>query len=109
MDEIFDELVRLGVGEVKIEYSGSGDEGFINDVTATGLGGDSDLEISVGDLHGSLENWAYGVLEEHHPGWEINEGSDGNIVLNVSTRKATLNYNENIVAQRSETQELSVD
>jgi hypothetical protein len=43
-------------------------------------------------LKNAIEVWAYDLLEEHHPGWEIDAGSDGQIIIDVKRRRATVNH-----------------
>lgn len=82
-------LARMGVTNVVIEYSGSNDEGWINDVIAEGL--PDGVELS-GDLEDTLKDTAYELLERHHGGWEINEGSVGQILVDVQARKGTIHH-----------------
>lgn len=91
-------LAEAGLAFIRIEYSGSNDEGWINSIYAVS-GPESeerleDVELADG-LYRQLENDAYGVLEQHHAGWEINEGSEGHFLLDVKARKAMLHHGEN--------------
>lgn len=86
----YDELAAAGIETVVIEYSGSNDEGYINEITAT-----PEDAVDYGtDLYRELESLAYDVLSSRHGGWEINEGSDGTITINVKERKAVLKHGE---------------
>lgn len=107
MNEICEELLGLGIGDVHIEYNGASDEGWIGEITAKALQGSAELAIPTG-INDQIERWAYDVLENYHPGWEINEGSDGRIALNVSAKTASLSHNENLVTQKNETTDFSV-
>lgn len=103
MDEILAELARFGVVDLTIGYGGGGDEGYIHEMTTT------PYPLAVPDeMARELEEWAYSVLENHHPGWEINEGSDGHILINVAERKATLNHNENVITQTTTSVEVKI-
>jgi hypothetical protein len=77
---------------VVIEYHGSGDEGWIEDIhpepAIEGVAIDH-------DLYKELEMEAYNVLERHYAGWEINEGSQGHITIVVAERKAYLHHGTN--------------
>ena len=45
----------------------------------------------------AIENWCYDLLEQHFPGWEINEGSDGTIAIDVVKKTATLQHYEHFI------------
>lgn len=103
------ELKSLGIDRVRIEYSGAGDEGWINDIV--GLPRDSETprdEIPDG-IQQTLQNWAYDILSENYGGWEINEGSDGVIVIDIVSSKVTITHNENIVNQTTETTTFEIE
>ena len=85
----YNALARMGVTSLVIEYSGHNDEGWINDVIAEGL--PEGVELSP-DLRETLTNTAYDLLERHHGGWEINEGSNGQILVDVQARKGTIHH-----------------
>lgn len=87
----YNALARMGVTNVVIEYSGSNDEGWINDVIAEGL--PDGVELS-SELKEALENTAYGLLERHHAGWEINEGAIGQVFVDVQAKKGTIHHGE---------------
>lgn len=70
-------LSALGVTEVELTYNGSGDEGYINEVTFTPNMDEAEPFIS------PLNDWGYGLLERHYGGWEINEGSHGTITIRL--------------------------
>jgi hypothetical protein len=57
---------KHGVAKVEVEFDGYGDEG------STHMGTSHDPEVEA-----AAEDFAYFVLEEHFPGWEINDGSAG--------------------------------
>lgn len=78
--------------KVVIEYHGSGDEGYIEDIwTEPAIEG---IALS-DDLESDLEQIAYDILEQQCGGWEINEGSQGTITIDVKARKTVLNHGEN--------------
>ncbi len=69
------------------EYSGSGDSGEITQIWIS-PGGDD-----VGDLlEQAISDLAYDVLEAKQPGWEINEGSEGVVTIDIKTGKLTLSH-----------------
>jgi len=83
---LYDRLVRAGVAYVTITYHGSGDEGWIEDVSFDpSHSGDEDLETLLNDH-------AYAILERRYPGWEINEGSEGTITIDVVNQSTNLHH-----------------
>ncbi len=107
MSEIIEEMRRRKIATIRIEYSGSGDEGYFNDLVAISADG---MEAAVpNDLGQWLENWGYDVLSQYCGGWEINEGSDGTITLDATSGTATLDHNENFIKQRNEQHVFAVE
>lgn len=90
--------------KVLIEYSGSGDEGYINDITAgpaiEGLAIDT-------ELYQDLEDVAYDLLEENFGGWEINEGSAGTMTIDVKERKVSIHHGWTIETTEYEDKEIA--
>jgi hypothetical protein len=113
-EQVFRELDALGAKQATIVFDGSGDEGQIETIDALsesgsevdldqpcrlpqrtfGLGhvtwdsvarayvyADGDRPMTVREL---LDEWAYSILQEVRPGWEIDEGSSGQIAIHVS-------------------------
>jgi hypothetical protein len=84
-------LAAAGFNVVKVEYSGSGDEGWINDIVSV----DPELPEGMafpGGLYEKVERTAYEVLEANFGGWEINEGSYGVITIHVAEKRTTLDH-----------------
>lgn len=82
-------LARLPFKKYVITYSGSGDEGYVDDVS----GYIDDVEVGVGhDLERELEEVAYDILEKYYAGWEINEGSRGELTIDVAEQKTYLHH-----------------
>lgn len=78
--------------KIVITYSGSGDEGYIDDVSPVPSVEDFDISY---DLRRELEDEAHSILEKHYAGWEINEGSQGHITIDVAKRKVLLHHGTN--------------
>lgn len=74
--------------KITITYSGSGDEGYINEITPERMNG---VEIA-GDLHEMLESAAYDILSDHFGGWEINEGSHGHMTIDVGEQQVFIHH-----------------
>lgn len=82
-------LKGLGVTRVDVAYSGSGDEGFINEVILT--------PPVPGFNTSRLHNLLYDYLDPAHVGdWVNNEGGFGEISINLETGRVTgdVNFNE---------------
>lgn len=105
---ILNALKKNGVKSVEVQYSGSGDSGQIDDVSDVPDDQiemhDSSSRFSEGEwresvtlekrpLREAVEWLCYEVLEREHPGWEINEGSNGTLQFDVKEAKIHLTHN----------------
>jgi hypothetical protein len=118
-DPIYQALAELGICELHVSYSGSGDSGAISDVSAWDKDNNpitlpdtpvpvtlshTDFDFSTGNystavssvktmkLTEAVEQWCYDLLEEHYPGWEIDDGSDGTIVIDPHKRTGNIEH-----------------
>ncbi|MGO9984620.1 MAG: DUF6878 family protein [Rhodomicrobium sp.] len=118
-DPIYQALSELGVHKLLVNYSGSGDSGCIDDVEArnnedvvipfpdtpvsitlthtnydfgTGQYSTASKSVQTMPLKDAVEQWCYDLLEEHYPGWEINEGSSGAIVIDPENRAGRIDH-----------------
>lgn len=90
--EIFEDFLQRGVSEIICTYNGGGDSGYIdNDMSVDG----EREQIST-----SIEDRCYKALE-NFGGWEINEGSQGNIVFNLEDKTITVNHEWNTEEPRN--------
>ena len=125
--QLYGKLAKLGINSVLITYDGCGDSGCIESISA--LGADN-LEINLPErsvaidmveskfdyktkrfvsvnatrfvpIREAIENWCYDLLEQHFPGWEINDGSDGTIEIDVVKKTATLEHDDNVMRTNS--------
>lgn len=85
-------LAALGIETVRINYNGAGDEGWIDEITA-----EPDEDKLTNELEEEIKQAAYNVLEDQHAGWEINEGSQGHLTVNVRTGRTFLHHGENTI------------
>lgn len=106
-------LTTLGFTEVRIGYDGIGDEGGITDIEAfNAQGTPSSLpmwgreEAPLGKVADALENFAWKVLDEHHDGFEIDDGAFGTLTLNATTGKLTLERNDRFTSFETTTVEV---
>jgi hypothetical protein len=81
--ELRKRLRKHRVETVTAEYDGSGDSGQVGDPTFEPVGAFDGLATDVQHLF-------YELLEDLYGGWEINEGSFGQFVWNVSEDRITL-------------------
>ena len=69
-------MLETKVEQITCEYSGSGDDGSINDVDGRNISGE---EVKIPD---KIDDLLWDLIEELHSGFEINEGGGGTITLN---------------------------
>ena len=114
-----------GLDRVEVYYSGSGDDGCIEDVTF--FINDKSVEVldtpivNIGEwskfnytthtrekttelktLKDYVEDVVYDFLEAFHGGWEINEGQSGTVTLDAINKKINHSYNEIIENEKEE-------
>jgi hypothetical protein len=86
-EEVFDKIFKeYSVTKIVCTYNGGGDSGYI----------ESDMELG-GDTvptPSEIEDYCYTVLEDFG-GWEINEGSQGNITFNLKSKEYSINHQWN--------------
>ena len=107
---LFDTLAAAQVNTVIVTFDGYGDEGQIESIDASGDAGpvalpDVAIEIVASTRDGleledrampvaeAIEEIAYRLLRDAHPGWENNDGAYGEFTFNVAERTITLDHN----------------
>ncbi len=70
---------------LEVEYSGSGDSGYIEDYFTNGF-----------SIPAPVEDFLYHMLENRFGGWEINEGSQGRFEIDLDKKEIILNHIYNI-------------
>ena len=85
--DIFKEYTDRGVSEIICTYNGGGDSGYIEG--DMNVDGDSNQPVP-----SFLEDMCYNALSSFG-GWEINEGSQGNIVFNLKDLTISVNHTWN--------------
>ena len=91
--ELLEDMIKWrkeGKTEIRIEFSGSGDSGYIDDYGHTN---DNNERVT---LPAVWEDKLYNILERNHGGWEINEGSEGTFTINNSEEKIELDFRMNV-------------
>ncbi len=108
-------LTTLGVASVTVCFEGYGDSGSIEEVTYLNASNaetpcpEAMIEIEGRDemtLSSAIEELAYGALELHHPGWEINDGAHGELLIDVAKASVQLDCNLLYTAYDSHSTEL---
>ena len=96
------ELFDNGYDKIKVDFSGGGDSGYIES-----NGFDSDDEKI--DIPASIEDELYRVLEDVQSGWEINEGSQGDFLIDCPATKIYVNFGLNYEKEERLEDEFSID
>lgn len=103
-------LKTLGITSVSIGYDGEGDQGQISDIEAL-----EPTEVKIKlmtngtplgahrELTDALENFAWKVLDDHHAGFENNDGGFGTITIDVAANNVSLEKNDKFVDFHTET------
>lgn len=87
--EIFNDLLKDGViGKWRVDFNGSGDDGYIDDNMGS-LQKSDEREISE-----SLNEYLYDFLESRHHGWEEQTGSYGFFIIDIDKKTIELDYTE---------------
>ena len=99
---ILPRLQDAGIARVEIRFDGCGDSGAVEECACLDAAGAGipcpDVTLLEGEagsvdrtgsrepqsLGQALEKLTYLALERHHPGWEINDGACGELVIDVA-------------------------
>ena len=104
--EILPALVQHRVANVEAAYSGYGDSGAIDGLQYRDAAGQRvDRETIPATLVEELENVLYEFLPA---GFEINDGSQGTLTLDVLASKVTIQHQENYTASNDSTREFDL-
>jgi len=86
-------LDRPDISKIAITYDGNGDSGcFDNHKYLGDQGNDVDADF----LHDAVEEYVCSILPG---GWEINEGSYGQVEIDVATCKSKVVHNERVLEE----------
>ena len=127
-------LAALGIAKIEVIYDGCGDSGCIEEATAYDEAGhvietmpDTLVTITVRDTvwnadtnrcesrfieqqvppWEAIKHWYYDILEDHFPGWEIDDGSSGTITIDVKKRRGKLEHEGRYTETYSDTRRFS--
>jgi len=89
--EYFCKELEMCRGEIKFDFNGGGDSGYIDDK------GTTDFFGSV-EIPSQFEDFFYGMLNDF-PGWEINEGSFGDFTIDMDLETIELDFSWNTEEQ----------
>jgi len=121
---ILPRLQDAGIVRVEIRFDGCGDSGAVEEcacLDAAGAGipcpdvtlleGEADSVDRTGSrepqsLGQALEQLTYLALERHHPGWEINDGACGELVIDVAEATFVLDCSLRFIATDDHSTEL---
>jgi hypothetical protein len=87
LKNVFNILYEENIPWIRVAFDGSGDSGSIEQ-------GEDKNGRSI-SIPSDVEDWCYGVLESHFGGWEINEGSSGYFVFDVTKKQVNLEFGWN--------------
>lgn len=104
--EIIPRLKQWGVSKVRAEYSGYGDSGCIDGITYLDA---HDQPVNMALVQPASAPVIEDVLYEFLPaGFEINDGSQGTLTIDVAAGTVTLEHGENYTETRDSTQEFTL-
>lgn len=81
--------------EATITFEGSGDSGYINDEISFNSDNKLSSTLSLSRSFSELEDYIYDALEEILPGWENDEGSQGECFISLAENEMFININVN--------------
>ena len=82
-------------GNITFQFYGGGDSGYIED------SGNSDFDGET-KLYEPAEDMFYRMLSINFGGWEINEGSQGDCIIDMDLEQMELNFNQNYEESKSD-------
>ena len=105
-NEIIPALMASGVANVEAAYSGYGDSGAIDGVQYRDKSG---MRVEREKIPAALTKQLENVLYEFLPaGFEINDGGQGTLTLDVQTGRLTLQHQENETVSNDSSREWEV-
>lgn len=105
-EEILPQFAALKVANIEVSYSGYGDSGAIDGCQYRDSDGSRvDRALIPTSLVESLESCVYEFLPA---GFEINDGGQGTLTIDVQMAKVTLQHQENYTDSRDSTREFSL-
>ena len=121
---ILPRLQEVGIARVEIRFDGCGDSGAVEECACLDAAGAGipcpDVTLLEGEagsvdrtgsrepqsLGQALEQLTFLALERHHPGWEINDGACGELVIDVAEATFVLDCSLRFIATDDHSTEL---
>ncbi len=104
--EIIPRLKQWGVAKVKCEYSGYGDSGAIDHIAYLDA---HDQPVNMDLVRSASDPEIENVLYEFLPaGFEINDGGQGDVTIDVAAGTVTLEHQENYTETNDSTREFTL-
>ena len=104
--QIIPRLAQHGVANIEAAYSGYGDSGAIDGLQFRDVAGQRVDRASVPqDVIEQLETCVYEFLPA---GFEIDDGSQGTLTLDVATGRVSIQHQANVTETRDSTRELDL-
>ena len=117
-------LRTAGIARVEIGFDGHGDSGAVEECACYDAANASvacpdapvepfrpetsegNVDVEPQSLAAALESLGYLALERHHPGWELNDGAYGQLVIDVAAASFTLDCSLRFTATDDHSTEL---
>lgn len=117
-------LRTAGIARVEVRFDGYGDSGAVAECACYNAANASvacpdaavepfrpeasedNAEAEPQSLAAALESLGYLALERHHPGWELNDGAYGQLVIDVADASFTLDCSLRFTASEDHSTEL---
>ena len=104
--QIIPRLVQHRVANIEAAYSGYGDSGAIDGLQFRDAAGQRVDRASVPqDVIEQLENYVYEFLPS---GFEVDDGSQGTLTLDVATGRVSIQHQANVTETRESTREFDL-
>lgn len=104
--DVIPRLKQWGVTKIRAEYSGYGDSGCINHIAYLGP---QDQPVNMDLVRSASDPVIEQMLYEFLPdGFEINDGGQGDVTIDVAAGTVTLDHQENVTETRDSTLEFTL-
>ena len=115
---ILSAMSDLGIQRIQVGYSGAGDSGCVENVDALDVPSGTAIDLHAVNvsimqassrhesgnwvehvqtrevsLHEGAQEFAYDWLQAHHPGWENNDGADGEVIFDLARDAVFVTHN----------------
>ena len=123
-DLILERAKALGGVTISIDYDGAGDEGNIGDIilfdrdprtTPNATPNEIDIRSGYGlrcgdtvfaTLAEAIDHLGWQLLDDHHGGFEIDEGGYGTIWIDIATGRTVIEKTDRFISETTETVEV---